>query len=146
MFNYGHIYLYLVESISDLEIGNVNDEEDGGLESGFASTAKPLRKGMNLVKSGFIENIQDNLINEIYYLRCHVHHSMKSDLPLNVAIALSCISGSIKFGTCNCRASALGRCAHIAALLLQLNEFISANGYDVNAPSTSRPCTWNAGK
>ena len=95
MFNYGHIYLYLVESISDLEIGNVNDEEDGGLESGFASTAKPLRKGMNLVKSGFIENIQDNLINEIYYLRGHVHHSMKSDLPLNVAIALSCISGSI---------------------------------------------------
>ena len=146
MFNYGHIYLYLVESISDLGIRNVSDEEDDGLESGFASTAKPLKKGMNLAKSGFVENIQDNLINDSYYLCAHVHHSMKSDLPLNVFIALSCISGSIKFGTCNCRASALGRCAHIAALLLHLNEFVSANGYEVNVPSTSRPCAWNAGK
>lgn len=54
MFNYGHIYRYLVESIADVGI-DCSDEEDHCTQSGFASTAKPLRKGMNLVKSGFVE-------------------------------------------------------------------------------------------
>eukprot|EP00794_Sanderia_malayensis_P010597 gene10597-11718_t len=134
MFNYGHIYLYLVESVADFAMGSFTDENDDNQDSGFATTAKPLRKGMNLVKSGFVENIQDNLENDSYHLRAHVHHSMKSDPPLNVAIALSCISGSIKSASCNCRASALGRCAHIAALLLHLNEFVTANGYEVQGP------------
>ena len=146
MFNYGHIYLYLVESISSFGIGNESDDEDGDLGSGFTSTTKPLRKGINLVKAEFVENIHDNMTNDTYYLRAHVHHSMKSDPPLNVVIAISCISGSIKFGRCSCRASALGRCSHIAALLLHLNEFVTANGYDIDTPSTSKPCSWNTGK
>lgn len=40
----------------------------------------------------------------------------------------------------------LGRCAHIAALLFFLNDYISKNGWLVQEPSTSNPCTWNKGK
>eukprot|EP00795_Rhopilema_esculentum_P007387 gene7387-13136_t len=115
MFNYGHVYHYIAESISKFAMGN-NDEdsndEDSNDESntGYTATAKPLRKGMNLMKSDFISDIQDKQIEDSLFVRAHVHHSMKNDVPLNVVIGLSSISGSVQLAKCNCKASALARC------------------------------------
>ena len=71
---------------------------------------------------------------------------MKSDFPLNVTVVLNNISGSVAKGSCHCRASALGRCAHVAALLLKLIEFTNTQGHKVVIPSTSKACVWNRGK
>ena len=117
MFNYGHVYHYLVESISQFATGNNDEDSNDESNTGYTATAKPLRKGMNLMKSDFISDIQDNKIEDSYFVRAHVHHSMKNDVPLNVVIGLSSISGSVQLAKCNCKASALARCAHIAALL-----------------------------
>ena len=71
---------------------------------------------------------------------------MKVGKPLNVEIALSSLSGLVRFGRCDCKASALGRCEHVAAVLLSLSEFLKTHGHSLVTPSTSKPCTWNVGK
>jgi hypothetical protein len=111
MFNYGHVYHYLVESVSGMFMDETSDEDTDGPEIVDSSTAKPLRKGRKLLTSDFVENIQDNDDSNSYYVRAHVHHSMKNEYPLNVATTISKISGSIKNATCTCKARAFGKCA-----------------------------------
>ena len=83
----------------------------------------------NLLKSGFVVDTQDNYdeLKQEFYVRSHVHHSMKSELPLNVFIAISNVSGYVKNAKCDCRASDIGRCCHVAALLLKLSDFSTKN-------------------
>ena len=111
-------------------------------------TAKPLKKGRNLLNSGFVENVQDYTTNSgDYVLRGHVHHSMKNLLPLlSVTVVTSGCSGNIKKALCTCKASSFDRCAPISALLLYLSDYISTHGNTVQCPSTSKPCEWNKGK
>ena len=142
MFNYGHVYHYLIETVQNECIDSDNEE----LRCDDTVTAKPLKKGRNLLESKFVENVQDNTLpNGDYVLRAHVHHSMKKLLPLNVSIVLSGASGSIKNCSCSCKASEY-RCAHVTALLLYLDDFVKNNGHIVTTPSTSKPCVWNQGK
>ncbi|MEO0685993.1 MAG: hypothetical protein AAFY76_13370 [Cyanobacteria bacterium J06649_11] len=118
-FNYCHVYFYLVESASTASNLVDSSESDGDTYDNCDTvTAKPLRKGRNLLDSGFIENIQDNFVEgkNDFAVRAHVQHSMKSLLPLNVIVILSSASGYVKLATCDCKASSLGRCAHVAAL------------------------------
>ena len=120
-FNY-----YLVESIN----AEMINDEDEGYEGSDDSTGKPLRKGRLILSSDFVVNIQDNtMLNGDYLLRVHVHHSMKNTTPLNVCVHISLTSGSVKKCTCTCAASALGRCAHVTALLLHLGNYVKENGF-----------------
>ena len=97
------------------------------------------------MKSGFSEDIQDN-DNPVHYLvRAHVHHSMKKELPLSVKVAISKVSGFITKANCTCIARSLGRCSHVAAVLLHLSDYAVENGHMVQVPKTSQPCTWNKG-
>ena len=85
MFNHGNIYHYLVESLLRIEL----EHDNMGDEIGAEATAIPFRKGRQLLDSGFVEDIQDAVDDESYYLRAHVHHSMKKELPLLVTINIS---------------------------------------------------------
>ena len=115
--------------------------------TGDTVTAKPLKKGRALLESGFIESIQDSMSPKGgYVLRAHVHHSIKNLLLLNVTGIISSTSGNLKNCTCSCKASASGRCAHVSALLLHLDEYVKSNGCVVQSPSTSKPCEWNKGE
>ena len=68
--------------------------------------------------------MQDNfdVIKHEFYVRAHVQHFMKNMLPLNVNVVISGISRYVKVAMCDCEANALGRCAHVAALLLNKIE------------------------
>ncbi|XP_066935617.1 uncharacterized protein [Clytia hemisphaerica] len=150
-FNYGHVYFYLVESVASA-VQNMEDDDtlydDENLyDTCDTVTAKPLRKGRNLLRSGDVHDIHDNAdeTKHEYYIRAHVHHSMKGFPPLNVSVTLSNVSGNIKSASCDCKASALDRCVHVAALLLHLSD--SASNHElVIQPSTSKPKTWGKGK
>ncbi|XP_032234254.2 uncharacterized protein LOC5509403 [Nematostella vectensis] len=143
MFNYGHIYHYLVESVAQL---CANDEEEREMNIEDSVTEKPLRKGRSLVTSGFVENIQDTTNESTYFVRAHVHHSMKADLPLKTSVSVSKLSGFVKYCSCSCKANELGRCCHVSALLLFISDYLGKHGYDAVAPSTSKDCQWNKGK
>eukprot|EP00795_Rhopilema_esculentum_P003994 gene3994-20079_t len=92
------------------------------------------------------KDVQDNEGYDSYALRAHIHHSMKKELPLSTQIALSKSSGFVKSAYCTCVAKSLGRCAHVAALLLFLNDYITKNTCHVEVPKTSLLCNWNKGK
>ena len=145
MFNYGYVYHHLVESVVNL-LPDDNNEDDEAVDVGDTVTAKPLKKGRGLLKSGFVENCHDNDNDDSYFLRCHVHHSMKSDLPLQVFVRIGKVSGFIQQVSCTCKARELNRCCHVAAVLLMLSDYVSDNGHVVVEPSTSQPCEWNKGK
>lgn len=62
-----------------------------------------------------------------------------------MTLTISENSGTIKEGTCTCSASGLGRCAHVAALLFALEDFVSEFGYDLPT-CTEKLCSWNKGR
>ena len=72
MFNYGHIYHYLVESIANFCTKTEGDDSSSNSdnESGFTSTAKPLRKAQLLLKSDFLEQLEDNSNDIFFGLSC----------------------------------------------------------------------------
>ena len=122
-FNYEHVYYYTIESVSNLFLPNSgmgtlhqNKNLDDNIDDEDTVTAKPLRKGHCLVRSGFLENTEDCRTNENYLLCDHVHNSMQAEKPLKVFVTLSSITGFVKFTQCDCRAAALGRCAHMTAV------------------------------
>lgn len=141
MFNYGHIHYYALES---LQVENIDEENDYRMGH---MTDKPLKNGRKYVDSDFIHDVMDATTEEHYFARAHVWPSMRSDLPHNVLVILSNISGSVIHGSCEpCKVSALGRCSHVISLLLFLDEHVKKNGAKVNVPCTSKPCSWNKGK
>ncbi|CAC5403327.1 unnamed protein product [Mytilus coruscus] len=140
-FNYGHIYHYLLESVVLLN-------EDGKKEDTDLShmTSKPLTKGEQYVKSGSVTNIMDTVKRGTcyYFLKAKVDASMKKE-QRTVHVTLSNVSGAVLDASCTCPASALGRCNHVAAVLLFINKHVKEHGYDPLA-CTAKPCEWNQGK
>ena len=73
-------------------------------------------------------------------------------LPLNTEVCVSIMSGFVKSGRCDCKAGLVGRCTHVAAvlmwlwLLLMLSNYILENGHVAEKTSVSLPCSWNKGK
>ena len=69
MFNYGHVFNYLAESIST----GFDDTEDVGENSASegddSTTAKPFKKGKVLLRSGFVVKIQSNEEETNFYVR-----------------------------------------------------------------------------
>ena len=147
MFNYGHIYHYIVESIDSIAMDVSGDEDEPNSLSDVV-TARPMKKGRCLVDSGFVDDVHDATSSGTgdYHLRGHVHHSMKRELPLNVSLVISGMSGCIKKAPCTCKANAAGRCAHVTALLLFLDDHIKENGYTATVTCTEEPCVWNQGR
>ena len=149
MFNYGSSYHYLIESIAEFGITcdhESDSENESDVDSGYTTTEKPLRKGRKLITSEFVVDFQDNSNELHYFLRAHVHHSMKNEYPLNVCVILSKASGFVIKASCDCKSKAMNRCAHVAAVLLSLVDYVKASGHQVTIPSTSKPCVWNRGK
>ncbi|CAG2244008.1 unnamed protein product [Mytilus edulis] len=55
------------------------------------------------------------------------------------------VSGAVLDASCTCAGSALGRCNHVAAVLLLVDKHCKEYGNDAQA-CTSKPCEWNKGK
>ena len=97
MFNYGNVYSFLIEDLARVSIGAKNGESsEEEVDTGDCSTEKPLRKGRNLLKSGFLTNVTDNSDHSFYYVSGMVDHSMKNLPPLHVVVTISKASGAVK--------------------------------------------------
>lgn len=110
-------------------------------------TDKPMKNGRKYVDSGFVHDMMDTGTSQHYFVRAHVWPSMKMDLPHNVVIVLSVNSGAVIHTSCEpCRASSLGRCSHVVAVLFSILDHVTKHGALISKPCTSKECSWNKGK
>ena len=70
--------------------------------------------------------------------------SFQIKVSYDVSTVLSSESGLVKDASCTCKASAMGRCNHIAGLLFALLDFTKEAGNDTSC--TSLTCEWNKGR
>lgn len=133
-FNTGHIYHHIIESVQE------NSDEEN--ERSDCQTAKPLRRGRQLFESRNVTSMQDFCQGNLYRVKAKVLGSMRKIL-YTVVIALSKHTGFVQNASCECKASSLGRCSHVAAVLFAINDCKDSGS---NESCTSKPCTWNVGR
>ena len=63
-------------------------------------------------------------------------------------LSLCCLnSGAVMHASCeHCRASSLGRCSHVVAVLFSILDHVIKHGALISKPCTSKECSWNKGK
>ncbi|XP_056023104.1 uncharacterized protein LOC130046326 isoform X2 [Ostrea edulis] len=120
-FCYGRIYEHIILTAKVYEKKSKTSTSDSESEDNLTdfNTSKPMVKGRQYFASGHVKDIK--------------------------SIAKGSPSGKILDASCDCKASAMGRCNHIASLLFALEDYTLQFGYDPDA-CTSKLCTWNVGR
>ncbi|KAK3915285.1 Alkaline nuclease [Frankliniella fusca] len=59
-------------------------------------------------------------------------------------VTIRIVSGSVRDSTCYCKQRSLGRCSHVAALLMYVTRHIEERGYEALS-CTDRACSWGHG-
>ena len=89
----------------------------------------------------------DTVNCERYFVRAHVWRSMRTEFPHNVIVVISVNSGAVLHALCEpCRASSLGRCSHVVAVLFSVLDYVKKHGPVLAKPCTSEECSWNKGR
>lgn len=110
------------------------------------STAKPLQRGKKFVESDHLRNVLVSLTDrkKFFCIKCNVKASYKKN-EYDVRVMVNPENGKVIIGECNCKASSLGRCSHVTALLYGLLNYRIAS--EKNEPAcTSKLCVWNQGR
>lgn len=120
----------------DASSGDEEEEETVKISDPFLDAecqaiklSKKLRRGLQYVKSNYVQKVQDTLPDRVHVYQGSVKASMREKI-YNVKVALSQVSGSVIRCTCDiiCPQKSLGRCSHISALLLYILLFKNLNG------------------
>ncbi|KAK3919042.1 Transportin-1 [Frankliniella fusca] len=148
MFNEGHIYHWIVESVprvlptflrdlqtDDIDVeGESQQQENSGQESDqedephYAGSREMFRRGRLYITSRFVLNVRDKVVGDKYYLKAEVRASMKMEVRY-VSATISNKSGSVLDGSCTCKQRGMGRCSHVAALLLYVSKWTEDHGH-----------------
>ena len=106
-------------------------------------TAKPLQRGLRYFTSGHVKDIQDS--DDFYLLNCKVQSSYKHLINYNVTCIVAFKTGFIRDTSCECTASAMGRCSHVAGLLYAILDF-KKNFESNTVTCTGEQMKWNMGR
>ena len=106
-------------------------------------TSKPLRRGKPFFNSGHVTHMMDTTVDYCYYVKAIVLASMKQ-ASYDTRVTLSGNSGFVLAASCQCKSSALGRCSHVGAVLVAINDSLLNHVGDTAC--TSKACEWNVGK
>lgn len=72
---------------------------------------------------------------------------MRTELPYSVVLVTSLNSGAVLHAPCEpCRASSLGHCSHVVAVLFSVLDCVQNHASVLTQPCTSQQCSWNKGK
>ena len=81
-------------------------------------------------------------MQDLYHVKAKVLGSMRK-ITYTVTVVLSKHTGFVQNASCACKASALGRCSNVAAVLFTIND---CKNSESDKACTSKPCTWNVGR
>ncbi|KAK3917330.1 Ubiquitin carboxyl-terminal hydrolase 4, partial [Frankliniella fusca] len=149
LFNWGHAHVFLVETAPNwsaaLDIpfddGDEYFSQDVAAES--VGQTDIARKGMRFLLSDHILEIMDTENKEFYFVKARVQASMRSEVYFPT-VTMRKVSGSVRECTCSCMIRTMGRCSHVASLLLFITRHVDVNGYGAKS-CTDRPCAWGQG-
>ena len=145
LFSYGHIYHHLIESAIFVKPtatpGDGSEDSDGDMTLDVG-TEKPMRKGRVYFLSGHVQKMFDFETDKFYFVKCRCMASYDVTKLYHVTVTLSKDSGYVKDTSCDCKASALGRCNHVAGLLFALLDWLDKG----QKSCTSKLCEWNVGR
>lgn len=148
-FSYGSMYHYLVTSCIDddnSESDIENHANNNQCPKADYSTSKPLKRGKLYVESGHVFDILERLTSDkMFGMKCKVQASYKSKEVHQVSVLINPSTARVIRGTCDCKASSMGRFSHVAALLYVLLNYLDDDEED-NVPCTSKLCSWNQGR
>ena len=109
-------------------VQDINGAEEIGDGLGHM-TDKPLKNGRKYVDSGFVHDTMDTVNAERNFVRAHVWSSMRTELPHNVIVVISVNSGTVLHASREpCRASSLGCCSHVVAVLFSVLDYVKKHG------------------
>lgn len=150
LFNWGHAHVYLVEnapnwaSAMDVDFTEADEcdlSQDVAEDVGQTNLA---RKGLRFLTSDHILEIMDtNDKKGFYFVKARVQASMKTEIYFPTT-TIRVISGSIRNCTCTCTLRTMGRCSHVASLLMFITRHAETKGYGAMS-CTDRPCAWGQG-
>ncbi|CAC5392935.1 unnamed protein product [Mytilus coruscus] len=87
----------------------------------------------------------DNERNHHYFVKAKVAASMRNEERI-VQATLSCLSGAVRDASCTCPGSALGRCNHVAAVLLTVDKHCKEFGHDQLACTSKQYASYTSYK
>ncbi|XP_052130805.1 uncharacterized protein LOC127751372 isoform X1 [Frankliniella occidentalis] len=99
-----------------------------------------ISRGRKYLRSGRVLTVTDAKQGKHYFLKSQVHASFRGELHF-VTATVCCQTGDICDASCTCKASALRRCGHIAAVLLLVAKHVEIHGNEA-ITATGRPCWW----
>ena len=79
-----------------------------------------------------------------YFVKVVVQASYSED-DRNVSVILRGDDAFVLDASCDCKASEMGRCNHVAAVLFAVEDFTMKYGFEASA-CTSITCSWNVGR
>ncbi len=143
-FCHGSIYHYIIETAVLRTTSTSNDCDSDGEDGLYYGTDKSFRRGQQYVQSSYVTNVMDTKHKDHYFAKSSVKSSFNCDTSYTVNICLSYVSGAVMDASCHCKASSMGRCSHVCAVLLVIEQYVLTNGYDP-AACISKQCDWKAG-
>ncbi|KAK3931967.1 Ribonuclease Y [Frankliniella fusca] len=141
-------YLERIPEVRFSELGIIvqKSQNDRGLdeEDDLFDYSLPTQKGRAdiFIDSGRVLSSEDCQKEKHYFVKGQVQASMRN-LVYGVNIAISQESGKVCLADCCCWAKALGRCAHIVAVLLLIGRHVQKQGHEA-ITCTGRKCYWIA--
>ncbi|KAK3908153.1 Ubiquitin carboxyl-terminal hydrolase 8 [Frankliniella fusca] len=88
-----------------------------------------LGRGNLFVDSGRILSVYDYEKNGHYFIKSMVHASLMNKVYMTM-LTIASFHGDVCNAICTCKANALGRCCHIAAVLLLIHRHIQTAGHE----------------
>jgi hypothetical protein len=146
-FQYGDIRQYIMNGPPLISMTQPTQQcqESSDEDASDFSTTKPLRRGRQYFLSGHVREVKQFGDSRTHFVKALIMSSFKPDVSYHVHVSIDCITGSIVDGSCECKSSAMGRCSHICALLLAVDDYVIEFGYEPVA-GTSKLCSWNRGR
>jgi uncharacterized Zn finger protein len=77
-----------------------------------------------------VKNIVNISKGNHFFIKANVMGSYTQNQTYYVSVTLASTSGIVLDASCYCKASAMGRCNHIAALLYALEDYTLQFGYE----------------
>lgn len=135
LFNWGHAHVYLVETAPNWEeLTDLSPEDVDELNalsqdiSDAVGRTDLARKGIRFLDSHHVTELFDVQTEEFYFVKARVQASMKSGVYF-ATVTIRVASGSVRACTCSCSLRSLGRCSHVASLLMFITRHVEVNGY-----------------